>query len=136
MVYTPDRKEMLKAYQIYRGKQDMFTWGGWAEGPHPKRYTAEFNRFMKNIEAEARGEETPVDKPRQPKRSPEMKALLAEKTNIQEAIDTTARLIYTIQQDPYNREINKRRIAGCRRRITNLKKKITVLDEKISELKY
>lgn len=136
MVHTPDRNEMLKAYKAYRKQQDMLTWGGWAEGPHYKRYTAEFNRFMLTVEAEARGEEAPEFKPRNPRRSPEMKELLAQKDSLQGAIDSENGMIYTLQQDPYNRKINKRRIAGTRRRITNLKKKIAILDEQMAQLKY
>ena len=75
-------------------------------------------------------------KPRQPKRSAEMKELLAQKENLQETIDLQHSIIYTLQQDPYNQVIKKRRISGIRRRITNLKNKIAALDEQISQLKY
>ena len=50
MVHTPDNAELLKAYQEYRAKQDTFTWSGWVDGPHMKRYTAEFNRWLNNVE--------------------------------------------------------------------------------------
>ena len=52
MAYTPDNAEMLKAYQAYRAKQDTFTWSGWVDGAHPKRYTAEFNRWLKTAQPE------------------------------------------------------------------------------------
>lgn len=47
--YTPNDKEMLKAYQEYRWQQDRMTWSGWAEGRRIKRYTAEFNRWLKTL---------------------------------------------------------------------------------------
>lgn len=75
-------------------------------------------------------------KPRQVRRSDEMKQLITEKENLEESIELQNRMIYTLQQDPYNQNIKKRRIAGIRRRITNLKTKIAALDEKMSQLKY
>lgn len=50
--YTPTNKELLKAYQEYRWQQDRMTWSGWAEGRRTKRYTAEFNRWMKTVTKE------------------------------------------------------------------------------------
>lgn len=45
--HTPTTKELMKAYQEYRWQQDRMTWGGWVEGRRTKRYTAEFNRWLK-----------------------------------------------------------------------------------------
>lgn len=134
--YTPDTKEILKAYKAYRAKQDILTWGGWAEGPHPKRYAAEFNRWVKILEKEARQTEAPVEKVRQPRRSKEMKELLTQKQDLQQTIDIEYQLIYTLQQDPYNRDIKNRKVAGIRRRINNLKKKVVAVEELMAQLKY
>ena len=75
-------------------------------------------------------------KPRQARHSDEMKKLLEEKQSLEESIELQNSMIYTLQQDPYNQAVKKRRIAGIRRRITNLKTKIVTVDEQISQLKY
>lgn len=46
---------------------------------------------------------------------------------LEDRIDSISSLIYAIQQDMYNREVNSRRITGLQRQISNLRKKITVL---------
>lgn len=50
---------------------------------------------------------------------------------LEDRIDTIASLIYAIQQDMYNREVNRRRINGLRRQISNLRKKIVALQDEL-----
>lgn len=69
---------------------------------------------------------------RKPRMSAEKKALVAEKEHLQSIIDVENSMIYTLQQDPYNRGINNRRITGLRRGISNLRKKITIVEEPIN----
>lgn len=73
-------------------------------------------------------------KPRQPRQSSEMKSLTIEKTKLEESIEIANSLIYTYQQDLYNKAVNNRKISGLRRRITILRSKLAVVEEKISQL--
>lgn len=127
-----------KPYKNFRG--ELIT-----NCPKPAGTCSEFNHFtkaqVKKLQKDsdfistlgATLDEDKVVKPRQPRRSDAVKGLFKSKEDLQSQIDSTNGLIYTYQQDPYNRELKKRKIAGLRRRISNLNKKMAEVDEQIQK---
>lgn len=50
---------------------------------------------------------------------------------LEDRIDSISSLIYVVQQDMYNRAMNRHRITGLQRQISNLRKKIVVLQNEL-----
>lgn len=85
-------------------------------------------KFMKVVKQAEAGQ---AAKKATPVKNKKVAALLEEKEGYCTRLENTYSLMYMYQQDVYNAEVNKNKIAGLRRRATNLKEKIADLNAKI-----